>query len=123
MGKTGITRVAEFVRADERRKVYVREGAGGVVAIGEESSGVVTQLAYGDAVHRSELHVIEAKLEPVLRRLTGESSLVRALHTLFADEEVSLTDLMDECDARRIGYWYLSMGDATGVSLRRSRVA
>ena len=123
MGKTEITRVAEFVRADERRKVYVREGAGGVVAIGEESSGVVTQLAYGDTVHRSELHVIEAKLEPVLRRLTGEGSLMRALHTLFADEEVSLTDLMDECDARRIGYWYLAVGDSSGVSLRRSRVA
>ena len=115
--------VAEFVCEDERRRVYLREDNSRTVTIGEESSGRMTRLAYGDGFQRGELHAGRDRIWKMLQNLTGAESLERALMVLFQDGSVSLADLLDECDARGVGYWFSSLGDVTGPALRRSRVA
>lgn len=120
-GKHGSRAVmAEHESAGERRVVYLRNDADGMVTIGEEASGRLAEALFGDTTHRSELHVRRGLVEPPLCELLGAGSLEEALATLFASGVVCLADLMDELDARGIGYWHSSLGDVSGVTLRRS---
>ena len=115
--------VADYVSATERRTVYLRRGAEGMVTIGEQSQGEMTRLAYGDTLHRSELHAQERFVAPVLLPLTGAADLVQALDVLFSENEVSLADLMDELCTHGVEFWFSSLGDVTGPTLRRFCVA
>lgn len=102
------TTLLDTTEDGERRRVYMRERAGGI-EVGELSYGPLTQAIF-DAEERH--HCVHLPCE--------ERAVVeKVLETM--GEGLCLVDLMDELDARDVPYGYLNSIAGQCVSYRPAR--
>ena len=89
------TTLVDTTEDGERRRMYVRERAGGV-EVGELSCGPLTQAVF-DAQERHHCVHLSQEARGVVDEVVGSMG-----------EDLCLADLMDELDVRGIAYGYLN---------------
>lgn len=109
--------VARFEHAGDVRVLSLLEDDNGDIELREELTGPSTLVAYGD--DSMSLRVsFTPKAVPGLLAAVGQAGK-GSLADYLADEENSLIDLMDLCDARGVRYSFASVGSQSGISVRR----
>ena len=108
--------IARFECAGDVRMVGAAEREDGSLEIREDVIGPSALIAYGDQVHGLRMTLSGGERGKLSRLLaeTGRSSFEEYL----SNEELTLVDLTDLCDAAGIVYSFVGLGDKSGVQFR-----